>query len=56
VRKVSRNRAVVVLVGGPLFVLQPALARAVGADASGQEGGQAPQLAEELLSARLVHR
>jgi MerR family transcriptional regulator, light-induced transcriptional regulator len=56
VRKVSRNRAVVVLVGGPLFVLQPALARAVGADVSGHEGGQAPQLAEELLSTRLVHR
>jgi MerR family transcriptional regulator, light-induced transcriptional regulator len=56
VRKVSRNRAVVVLVGGPLFVLDPALARAVGADASGHEGGSAPTLAEELLSTRLVHR
>lgn len=56
VRKVSRNRAVVVLVGGPLFVLQPAWAQSVGADASGHEGGQAPKLAEDLLSARLVHR
>jgi MerR family transcriptional regulator, light-induced transcriptional regulator len=56
VRKVSRNRAVVVLVGGPMFVLEPALAQSVGADASGHEGGQAPKLAEDLLSARLVHR
>jgi MerR family transcriptional regulator, light-induced transcriptional regulator len=56
VRKVTRNRAVVVLVGGPLFVLQPEWARSVGADASGHDGGTAPRLAEDLLAARLAHR
>jgi MerR family transcriptional regulator, light-induced transcriptional regulator len=56
VRKVTRNRSVVVLVGGPLFVLQPAWAQSVGADASGHDGGQAPKLAEDLLAARLVRR
>jgi methanogenic corrinoid protein MtbC1 len=55
VRKVTRNRSVVVLVGGPLFVLQPAWAQSVGADASGHDGGQAPKMAEDLLAARLVH-
>jgi MerR family transcriptional regulator, light-induced transcriptional regulator len=54
VRKVTRNRSVVVLVGGPLFVMQPAWAQSVGADASGHDGGQAPKLAEDLLAARLV--
>jgi MerR family transcriptional regulator, light-induced transcriptional regulator len=52
VRAVTRNRSVVVLVGGPLFVLQPAWAQSVGADASGHEGGKAPKLAEDLLAAR----
>jgi MerR family transcriptional regulator, light-induced transcriptional regulator len=56
VRKVTRNRSVVVLVGGPLFVLQPAWAQSVGADASGHDGGQAPKLAEDLLAAHLVRR
>lgn len=55
-RKVTRNRAVVVLVGGPLFVMEPAWAESVGADAAGQDGGRAPALAEGLLSATLVHR
>ncbi len=54
VRKVTRNRSVVVLVGGPLFVLQPAWAQSVGADVSGHDGGQAPKLAEDLLATRLV--
>jgi MerR family transcriptional regulator, light-induced transcriptional regulator len=56
VRRVTRNRAGVVLVGGPLFVLQPAWAQSVGADAAGSDGGAAPKLAEDLLAARLVHR
>jgi methanogenic corrinoid protein MtbC1 len=56
VRAVTRNRSVVVLVGGPLFVLEPAWAQSVGADASGHEGGKAPKLAEELLAARLGSR
>ncbi len=52
VRAATRNRSVVVLVGGPLFVLQPAWAESVGADASGHEGGKAPKLAEDLLALR----
>jgi methanogenic corrinoid protein MtbC1 len=56
VRAATRNRSVVVLVGGPLFVTQPAWAQSVGADASGHEGGKAPKLAEDLLTARLSMR
>jgi methanogenic corrinoid protein MtbC1 len=56
VRAASKNRAVVVLVGGPLVVLQSALFRSVGADASGHDGGQAPKLAEGLLAARRTRR
>jgi len=56
VRAATRNRSVVVLVGGPLFVLQPAWAQSVGADASGHEGGKAPKMAEDLLAARLGQR
>jgi methanogenic corrinoid protein MtbC1 len=56
VRKATRNRSVVVLVGGPLFVLKPEWARSVGADASGHDGGQAPKLAEDLLAARFAKR
>jgi MerR family transcriptional regulator, light-induced transcriptional regulator len=56
VRAVTRNRSVVVLVGGPLFVLKPAWAQSVGADASGHEGGKAPKMAEDLLAARPVQR
>jgi MerR family transcriptional regulator, light-induced transcriptional regulator len=56
VRATTRNRAVVVLVGGPLFVLAPQWAESVGADASGHDGGAAPKLAEGLLTARLARR
>ncbi len=56
VRAATRNRSVVVLVGGPLFVLQPAWVESVGADASGQDGGKAPKMAEDLLAARLERR
>lgn len=56
VRSASRNRDVVVMVGGPLFTLDPALARVVGADVSGHDGGSAPAQAESLLVARVVRR
>ncbi len=56
VRAATRNRSVVVLVGGPLFVMEPHWAQSVGADASGHEGGKAPKMAEELLTARLGPR
>jgi MerR family transcriptional regulator, light-induced transcriptional regulator len=56
VRAASLNRSVVVLVGGPVFVLNPDWVKSAGADATGHEGGKAPQLAEELLSARIERR
>lgn len=56
VRAASRNRAVAVLVGGPLLAIKPDVAAEVGADGSGQDGGRSPQLAEELLTARLQRR
>jgi MerR family transcriptional regulator, light-induced transcriptional regulator len=56
VRASTRNRGVVVLVGGPLFVLHPEWVQSVGADAAGHAGGQAPQLTEELLAIRHARR
>jgi methanogenic corrinoid protein MtbC1 len=55
-RAVTRNRGIVVLVGGPIFLVQPEKAPWVGADAAGRDAGGAPKLAESLLSARHVRR
>ncbi len=52
VRHASRNRAVGVMVGGPVFATDPDLALRVGADASASDGRQAPSLAERLLDER----
>jgi methanogenic corrinoid protein MtbC1 len=49
VRRVSRNRAVGVMVGGRVFVDQPELVASVGADATATDGRQALNRAEELL-------
>lgn len=56
VRAASRNRSMVVIVGGPLFTLNPSWVQLVGADASGPDGSKAPQLAESLLAARVAQR
>jgi methanogenic corrinoid protein MtbC1 len=56
VRSASRNRDLVVMVGGPLFTLNPGLARVVGADVSGHDGGSAPEQAEGLLAALVPRR
>ncbi len=56
VRAASRNRDVVVMVGGPLFTLDPTLAGLVGADVSGHDGGTAPEQAEHLLVERVTRR
>ena len=56
VRAASRNRAIVVIVGGPLFTLNPSWVQLVGADASGPDGSKAPQLTESLLAARVAQR
>jgi MerR family transcriptional regulator, light-induced transcriptional regulator len=51
-RGASRNRAVGVLVGGPVFSLYPERAAEVGADATAPDGRQAPDVAEGLLGSR----
>jgi MerR family transcriptional regulator, light-induced transcriptional regulator len=55
VRKVSRNRAVVVLVGGPIFSLHPAWAADVGADAT-TDGRSAPAIAETIINSRVLEQ
>ncbi len=52
VRRVSRNPGVVVLVGGPLFTLNPGWAGEVGADATA-DGRSAPQIAETIVVRRV---
>jgi methanogenic corrinoid protein MtbC1 len=49
-RRASRNRAIGVLVGGPLFVAHPELVARVGADATAIDGGQAPIQAQNVLA------
>jgi methanogenic corrinoid protein MtbC1 len=46
VRKASRNRKVVVMVGGPLFALHPEYFAKVGADAFGTDAREAVDKAE----------
>ena len=52
VRSTSRNRSLVVLVGGPVFSLNPGWAEEVGADAT-TDGKTAPALAETMLLRRV---
>lgn len=49
VRRNSSNPSVGVMVGGPLFVQQPGLAKQVGADATAVDARQAVDQAESLL-------
>lgn len=53
VRNASRNRAIGVMVGGPVFVANPERAAEVGADGTAIDGRQAPVMAEQLLEQRL---
>jgi methanogenic corrinoid protein MtbC1 len=48
IRRESRNRAIGVLVGGPILVEKPELARLVGADATAADGPQAVLRAEQM--------
>ncbi len=48
-RRASRNRALAVLVGGPLFAQHPGYADEVGADGVTIDGSEAPALAERLI-------
>lgn len=52
VRRLSRNRSVLVLVGGPLLDIDPAWSTRLGADASGHAGGDVAALADRLVAAR----
>jgi methanogenic corrinoid protein MtbC1 len=51
IRRESRNRAVGVLVGGPILVDRPELAQLIGADATAVDGPQAVLRAEHICSA-----
>jgi methanogenic corrinoid protein MtbC1 len=51
-RRASCNRAIVVMVGGPIFVEHPELVARVGADATAVDGRQALAKAEILLNLR----
>ncbi len=51
-RGASRNRAIGVLVGGPVFAVYPERAAEVGADATAPDGRRAPDVAEGLLGSR----
>jgi MerR family transcriptional regulator, light-induced transcriptional regulator len=51
-RKRSHNRALLVLVGGPLLLDHPELATRVGADASATDARQAMLQAERLMASR----
>lgn len=53
VRSESRNPALVVLVGGPIFTLHPELTADVGADAT-TDGRSAPRIAEALVLAAVA--
>lgn len=50
VRRASRNRAIGVLVGGPVFTARPELAAIMGADATAGDGRQAVVQAQSLLT------
>ncbi len=50
VRRASCNRAIGVLVGGPLLIDHPEIVSQVGADATAADGGQAVAQAEGLLA------
>lgn len=56
VRAVSRNPAIGVMVGGPIFVVHPELATAVGADTTARDGRHATFQAEGLLALQPVRR
>lgn len=56
VRQMSRNKNIGVLVGGPVFALNPDYVALVGADATTTDGKQAPIAAEGLIAGRVKSR
>jgi methanogenic corrinoid protein MtbC1 len=53
VKRHSHNRAVAVMVGGPLFSLSPELVALVGADGTASDAREAPHLAEAMIARRV---
>ncbi|MFM9927331.1 cobalamin-dependent protein [Variovorax sp. H27-G14] len=53
IRRLSRNKEVRVMVGGPIFAGHPERVKFVGADACGLDGKKAPVHAERLIALRL---
>lgn len=56
VRAASRNVGVVVMVGGPIFNLNPDWVAAVGADSTARDARDAPRVAARLLMASSIRR
>jgi methanogenic corrinoid protein MtbC1 len=54
IRRTSRNRAVGILVGGPLLVAKPEIASQVGADATAADGKEAVERAEMICRRQAV--
>ena len=53
VRRISRNKDIRVMVGGPIFGGHPERVKFVGADACGLDGKEAPLHAERLIALRI---
>ncbi len=53
IRQASRNRAIGVLLGGPIFTAQPHVAHELGADATAVDGNQAVLRADQICTALL---
>ena len=56
IRRVSRNRAIGVLAGGPALIDHPELVGPLGVDATALDGREAPQVAQRLLGERVKRR
>jgi methanogenic corrinoid protein MtbC1 len=56
VRAASRNPDVIIMVGGPIFIINPGWVADVGADATAQDARDAPRVAARLLTATPVRR
>jgi MerR family transcriptional regulator, light-induced transcriptional regulator len=56
IRQASLNKAICVLVGGPIFVGHPELASVVGADATASDGKDAVQVAETMFASLVASR
>lgn len=54
-RTASKNQAVGLMVGGPIFLLQPDLVAKVGADFTAHDGPHAVETAQAYVGARLSH-